>query len=125
MDECGNFCRLKRVVLEWTNALSRFSSRIENIGLYAGLTEKCRACERRYRRCLGKRFLHLMQTRLYMDEECLVNYRHGGMQITDIGMFDDWLSEDEKYDQAAAFFNVAWYLFGSDGTKKKTGKTMI
>lgn len=93
---------IKASSLGMDKCLVEISSRIENIGLYAGLTENVELVKDGTVAASGT-VLHLMQTRLYMDEECLVNYRHGGMQITDIGMFDDWLSEDENMTRLLPF----------------------
>lgn len=72
--------------------------RIFNVSLYAGLTEEVVKC------CDGKPAeptdkLHVMQRRLYMDEECLLNYRVGGMEFTNIQQFDAWISEPVNRDR--------------------------
>lgn len=35
----------------------------------------------------------------YMDEECLVNYKAGGMKFADIHSFDRWISKKENYER--------------------------
>lgn len=76
--------------------------RIYTIELYAGLTEEAVKC------CEGKpadvgEKLHVMQRRLYMDEECLANYTAGGMDFQDIGEFDTWISKPENRDRLLPF----------------------
>lgn len=78
------------------------SDRIFNVSLYAGLTEEVVSC------CDGApaayhEKLHVMQRRLYMDEECLMGYRHGGMDFRSISEFDDWISQPENRDRIMPF----------------------
>ena len=66
--------------------------RIFNVSLYAGLTEQVvRIAQGQPAAFLDK--LHVMQRRLYMDEECLAGYRHGGIDFESIEDFDAWLQE--------------------------------
>lgn len=76
--------------------------RIFNVSLYAGLTEDVVKC------CDGKpaefiEKLHVMQRRLYMDEECLLNYKTGGMDFKSISEFDEWLCVDENKNRILPF----------------------
>src|SRR6185312_9558655 len=78
--------------------LRDINDRIFNVSLYAGLTEQVVRC------CDGKSAdfadkLHVMQRRLYMDEECLLNYSHGGMEFGDIEAFDAWISTPVNRDR--------------------------
>ena len=78
------------------------NDRIFNVSLYAGLTEEVVSC------CDGApaayhEKLHVMQRRLYMDEECLMGYRHGGMDFRSIGEFDAWISQPENRDRIMPF----------------------
>lgn len=78
------------------------NQRILNVSLYAGLGEQITQI------CEGKPAsmgtpLHIMQRRLYMDEECLLNYRVGGMEFNDIAQFDRWLAEPENLTRVLPF----------------------
>lgn len=72
--------------------------RIYAIELYAGVTEEVvqvasgdpAPAEEKVR---------LFQRRLYMDEECLADYRAGGMEFKDIAKFDAWLLEPANLDR--------------------------
>ena len=82
--------------------IDRINDRIFNVSLYAGLTEGAVLC------CDGKPAafndkLHVVQRRLYMDEECLLNYQLGGMTFSSIGKFDDWLCVPENRDRILPF----------------------
>lgn len=84
------------------STLKEIDNRIFNVSLYAGLTEKVVQC------CDGEpaafmEKLHVMQRRLYMDEECLLNYKRGGMEFSDISEFDQWLSLSENRDRILPF----------------------
>lgn len=82
--------------------VEKIEDRVFNISLYAGLKEDvveiakgkpARADER----------IRLFQRRLYMDEECLLNYRHGGMEFKQIEEFDAWLAEPTNRDRVLPF----------------------
>lgn len=76
--------------------------RIFNVSLYAGLTEQT------VKVADGKpapidAVLHVMQNRLYMDEECLVDYKAGGMEFRDIGKFDKWIAKPKNRNRLLPF----------------------
>ncbi|WP_018234373.1 hypothetical protein [Thioalkalivibrio thiocyanodenitrificans] len=82
--------------------IDQIEDRIFNVSLYAGLTESVVQC------CAGTpagmhEKLHVMQRRLYMDEECLLGYRLGGMSFEHIADFDAWLCEPENRDRILPF----------------------
>lgn len=82
--------------------ISDIDARIFSIGLYAGLMEDIAVC------CDGEpaafhEKLHLLQRKHYMDEECLLNYRHGGMEFKNIEAFDAWLCLPENRDRTFPF----------------------
>lgn len=82
--------------------ISDVNDRVFNVSLYAGLTEhvvKCRDGEP----AGYHEKLHVMQRMAYMDEECLLNYRHGGMDFKHIRDFDAWISEDDNRDRILPF----------------------
>lgn len=64
--------------------------RIFHVELYAGLTEEIELIQDGKPAALSER-LRLMQDRLYMDEECLIDYDAGGMEFKNIRQFDKWL----------------------------------
>lgn len=76
------------------DSLEEISGRIFTVGLYAGLTENIVKCRDGAPASPAEK-LRVMQRRLYMDEETLLFYRHGGMEFKDIKSFDDWLSEPD------------------------------
>lgn len=84
------------------NSIEDIDDRIFSVKLYAGLTEdvvKC--CEGQPAQPLDK--LHVMQRMTYMDEECLANYRHGGMEFEDIGEFDEFMCDPVNRDRILPF----------------------
>lgn len=76
--------------------------RIFSISLYAGLTEEAIRCADGHPADITDK-LHVMQRMLFMDEECLFNYRHGGMEFRDIGEFDAWMAQPENRDRILPF----------------------
>lgn len=82
--------------------ISDIDDRIFSVGLYAGLCESATACQTGAPAPAHEK-LHVMQSMLYMDEECLANYRHGGMEFADITAFDQWLCQPENLDRILPF----------------------
>jgi len=83
-------------------SISEINNRIFNVSLYAGLDEHLvQCCEGEPADILEK--LHIMQRKLYMDEECLLNYNAGGMEFKDIRDFDAWISLSENRDRILPF----------------------
>lgn len=79
-------------------AKSKIEERIFSVELYAGLVEQVHQI--RDGEPAGKETpIHLMQRRCYMDEECLANYKAGGMEFKDIKEFDRWLAKKENFDR--------------------------
>lgn len=76
--------------------------RIFSVSLYAGLTEDAARIKDGPPADMSDK-LHVMQRMAYMDEECLANYRVGGMEFKDIGAFDTWLAEPENRDRILPF----------------------
>lgn len=87
--------RLKSVV-------GKVNDRIFNVELYAGLTEEVEQITDGDPAGTDAK-LHVMQRRCYMDEECLVDYRVGGMDFQGIGDFDEWLAEPAHRDRILPF----------------------
>jgi len=93
---------LETTIDKYERSIGSINDRIFNVSLYAGLTEEVVKC------CDGKpaefnEKLKVMQRRLYMDEECLLNYRHGGMEFKNIGEFDQWISLQENRERILPF----------------------
>jgi len=92
----------KALAEEMEDVVEVITDRVFNISLYAGLTEdvvqfaKGKPAE-------AAEKLRILQRLLYMDEECLLNYRHGGMDFDDIKEFDSWLAKPENRDRALPF----------------------
>lgn len=82
--------------------ISQVDDRLFNIGLYAGLMESIEQVAGGSPAGIEEK-LHVMQRRCYMDEECLVNYKAGGMRFSHIGEFDAWLAEPENRDRILPF----------------------
>lgn len=76
--------------------------RIFNISLYAGLTEEAVCCAKGTAAAASEK-LHVMQRRAYMDEECLLDYRAGGMEFRNIDEFDAWIAKPENRDRILPF----------------------
>ena len=76
--------------------------RIFNVSLYAGLTEEVVQVKDGKPAGFDEK-LHLMQRRLYMDEECLLDYKHGGMEFKTIGKFDRWLCKKKNLNRILPF----------------------
>lgn len=80
------------------DAVEQINDRVFNVSLYAGLTEEVEKIVDGEPAGVSEK-LRLFQRMCFMDEECLVNYRHGGMEFKNIGDFDEWLSERENRDR--------------------------
>ena len=93
---------MKALVNSYESVLGVMNKRIFNISLYAGLTEEVELIRDGASAQITDK-VHLMQRRLYMDEECLFNYTHGGMEFADINEFDKWLAKDENFHRCLPF----------------------
>lgn len=82
--------------------ISAVEERVFNVELYAGLTEEIVQFADGEPAEMGEK-LHLMQRRHYMDEECLVNYKTGGMKFDDLSQFNNWLAQPENRDRIFPF----------------------
>lgn len=93
---------LLAVASSMKSVVSLIEDRIFNVSLYAGLTEKvCKVRDGKPASYDEK--LRLLQRKHYMDEECLANYRSGGMDFDSIHKFDEWLAEDENFERLFPF----------------------
>jgi hypothetical protein len=80
------------------DTIDTIKDRIFNVSLYAGLAEEIETVRKGEPAAFADK-LYVMQRKLFMDEECLANYRHGGMEFKDIYQFDEWLSEEENFNR--------------------------
>jgi hypothetical protein len=83
-------------------SIEDIEDRIFNVSLYAGLTEKVKQITDGDPAPADAK-LHVMQRRLYMDEECLMDYKAGGIDFNSIGEFDKWLSKRHNRDRVLPF----------------------
>lgn len=84
------------------NIISEIEDKIFNVSLYAGLAENIvQICEGAVAGRDEK--LRLLQRRLYMDEECLMDYDAGGMDISNLEAFDNWLARSHNRDRILPF----------------------
>jgi len=78
--------------------VQQIEDRVFSVSLYAGLAENV-VQVRKGKPAAIHEPLHVMQNRLYMDEECIAGYTHGGICCERIEDFDRWLSRPENYKQ--------------------------
>lgn len=83
-------------------SVGEIDNRIFNVSLYAGLTEEVtKAADGAPADMLEK--LRVLQRRLYMDEECLLNYEAGGMEFKSLKAFDAWIARPVNRDRILPF----------------------
>ena len=90
------------IAKSFENVVGELEKRIFHVTLYAGLSEEIELVREGEAAKIDDK-VHLMQRRLYMDEECLLNYKHGGMEFKHITEFDEWISEDENFYRCLPF----------------------
>jgi hypothetical protein len=76
--------------------------RIFSVELYAGLAETIEQIADGAPAADGEP-IRIFQRRHYMDEECLANYRAGGMRFEQLEQFDAWLAEPANRDRILPF----------------------
>lgn len=76
-------------------ALNVVDDKIFTVELYCGLLEEAHLI-RDGEPALSSEKLTIRQQLLFMDEEALLNYKHGGMDFGDIKQFDEWCAQDEN-----------------------------
>jgi hypothetical protein len=76
--------------------------RVFTVELYAGLLEEVRLVRKGKPAGMGEK-LRIMQRRCYMDEECLLGYRTGGIEIKDIRQFDRWLGRKANFERVLPY----------------------
>lgn len=82
--------------------ISAIDDRIFSVELYAGLVETVERIQDGDPAQLGDK-IHLIQRLCYMDEECLAQYRTGGMTLDNLEDFDAWLLEPENLERILPF----------------------
>lgn len=82
--------------------IKKIENRIFSVELYAGLIEKVVKIQDGDP-AAPEEPLHLYQRRAYMDEECLANYKHGGMEFNNLHAFDAWFCEPENLERILPF----------------------
>lgn len=93
---------IQNTMNEMKEDLDKINDRIFNVSLYAGIEETIVTCKEGNPADISDK-LHIMQRKLYMDEECLLNYEAGGMEFDDIADFDNWLSREENFHRILPF----------------------
>lgn len=76
--------------------------RIFHVELYGGLCEKVKQITEGEPAGMGEH-IKVLQRRLYMDEECLLDYQAGGMNFEKLSDFDKWLARPEHRDRILPF----------------------
>lgn len=84
------------------DAIEQIEDRVLNVSLYAGLSEDVEQIGDGAPAPVAEK-LHLFQRMHFMDEECLVNYRHGGMEFKNLKAFDAWICAPENRDRILSF----------------------
>jgi hypothetical protein len=82
--------------------IARIDDRIFNVSLYAGLIEDVKLCKDG-EPAVATEKLHVMQRRLWMDEESLLDYDIGGMEFGEIAKFDEWLCRPKNMNRILPF----------------------
>jgi len=84
------------------DCIAEIEGRVFNVSLYAGLSEEVTQITKGAPAQFTDR-LHILQRLLFMDEECLLNYKHGGMEFKQLEAFDKWLAKPENRDRVFPF----------------------
>ena len=87
---------MEALVDSMSTIIGSIEKKIFHITLYAGLTEEVVLVKDGQPASVDKQ-VHVMQRRLYMDEECLINYKHGGIEFCNIDDFDNWLMQKDNF----------------------------
>lgn len=82
--------------------MSSINDKIEDISLYAGIDEEM-TLVKDGAAASADQAIHIMQRKLYMDEECLFDYDAGGMSFKDIKEFDAWICRHGNFERMFPF----------------------
>lgn len=107
IDEWGRWVNAETLPMEsmrdsMKQSMEEIDGRIFNVSLYAGLTEDTVQFAQGAPASIDEK-LHLMQRRLYMDEECLLGYDTGGIDISNSNEFRAWLAIPSNRDRILPF----------------------
>jgi hypothetical protein len=83
-------------------SIDAIKQRVFNVELYAGLVEEIAEIKKGDPAPTDEK-IHLMQRQHYMDEECLVDYKHGGMEFKNFHQFNKWLAKKENFERVFPF----------------------
>jgi hypothetical protein len=86
----ANLIPMQTDLKKMKTSIEIIEDRIHTVELYAGLTEELVLIQDG-EAAPNDTKVSLFQRRHYMDEECLLDYQHGGMDFKKIGDFDKWL----------------------------------
>lgn len=87
---------------KYKSSVGLVEERIFHVELYAGLVEEAKLVRKGEPAPMSET-IRLMQRRHYMDEECLLDYRAGGMDFKKIKDFDTWLSKRKNFERIFPF----------------------
>lgn len=93
---------MKAQAKQMKGVIGQIEDRLLTVSLYAGLTEEAVQCCEGAVAGMGEP-LHIMQRRFYMDEECLLSYVPGGIDIRTVDQFDRWICQPEHRDRILPF----------------------
>lgn len=93
---------LRAVMEEMKNSLGVIDDRIFNVSLYAGLIEDAVICSSGEPAAFHEK-LHVMQRRLYMDEESLLSWESDGLDFKNIKAYDKWIAKPKNRDRILPF----------------------
>lgn len=86
----------------YEDAISKIEQRIDNVSLYAGLVEELE-CIKEGSTGEIKDKVHLMQRKLYMDEESLLAHGTEGIRFADLEEFETWLGKEPNFSRCLPF----------------------
>jgi len=93
---------MKGMVNGMQGIIGEINDRVFNVSIYAGLAEEVKQITEGAPAGAGER-LRIFQRLLYMDEECLLGYQHGGLDFRKISQFDEWLAKPGNLNRALPF----------------------
>ncbi|MBE0467998.1 MAG: hypothetical protein IBX55_00520 [Methyloprofundus sp.] len=82
--------------------VEQINERLFNMSVYAGLSESALLIKEGEPAPIGTK-VHVMQSKKFMDEECLLDYRAGGMEFKNISQFNDWLAKPDNFTRILPF----------------------
>lgn len=100
-------------------ALERVSDQIFVVELYAGIHERV------HRPAPADTMIAIRQLMLFMDEETLIDYGHGGMDFNDLAQFDEWVSRAENLKNILPEDRGGGVPFGFVGPTRITAQSAV